>query len=84
MDARPKTRRVNRERKAVSGQAPRGAKQIVIPMTREEYDQLWPHAQRVRACVDAWAEEFPELFPADFSKAMRCTGLDGNPANSPT
>ena len=41
MDARPKTRQVNRERKAPLPQAPRGAKQIVIPMTREQYDDLW-------------------------------------------
>lgn len=83
MDARPKTRRVNRERKAASGQAPRGAKQIVIPMTREEYDQLWPHAQRVRPFVDAWAEEFPELFPADFQQGYALHGFGRESCKQP-
>jgi len=32
MDARPKTRRVDRERNAPAPQPPRGAKQIVIPL----------------------------------------------------
>src|SRR5512142_1670529 len=38
MDARPNTRRVDRERKPTPPQPPRGAKQIVIPMTRPLYD----------------------------------------------
>lgn len=37
MDTRPKTRRVNRQRNAPATQPPRGAKQIVIPMTRQHY-----------------------------------------------
>ena len=41
MDARPNTRRVNRERNTPALQSPRGAKQIVIPMTRHQYDQTW-------------------------------------------
>ena len=40
MDDRPKTRRVNRERKPSPPQPPRGAKQIVIPMTRSRYDAI--------------------------------------------
>ncbi len=35
MDARPKTRQVDRERKTSSTQVPRGAKQIVIPERRK-------------------------------------------------
>ena len=39
MDARPKTRQVNRERRTPPPQAPRGAKQIVIPIIRQQYDE---------------------------------------------
>jgi hypothetical protein len=48
MGARPKTRQVHRERKAPTPQPPRGAKQIVIPMTRPQYDDLWHQAGRER------------------------------------
>jgi hypothetical protein len=48
MDARPKTRQLNRERKSPQPQAPRGAKQIVIPMTRTQYDDLWHQTDRLR------------------------------------
>jgi len=75
MDARPKTRRLNRERKTPSPQARRGAKQIVIPMTREQYEELWPHPDRLRAFVDAMADEFPELFPASFQQGYAWHGF---------
>jgi hypothetical protein len=48
MGVGPKTRQVHRERTAPASQPPRGAKQIVIPMTRPQYDDLWPQADRVR------------------------------------
>jgi len=32
---------VDRERKTPSTQVPRGAKQIVIPMTQQQYDDIW-------------------------------------------
>jgi hypothetical protein len=63
MDARPNTRRVNRERKPAPTQPPRGAKQIVIPMTRTQYDAIWHDPQRIRAFVDGWVRSAPELFP---------------------
>ena len=51
MDARPKTRQVDRERKTPSTQVPRGAKQIVIPMTQQQYDDIWHDADRVRSFI---------------------------------
>jgi hypothetical protein len=52
MDARPKTRPIHRERKSTSLQLPRGAKQIVIPMTRTQYDEIWHQPQPIRAFVE--------------------------------
>ena len=75
MDARPKTRQVNRQRKTPPPQPPRGAKQIVIPMTREQYDDLWHDAERVRAFLAEWARSAPELFPADFDRGYRLHGF---------
>ena len=75
MDARPNTRRVNRGRKPPPPQPPRGAKQIVIPMTRPQYDEIWHDPRRLRAFVDGWARSAPELFPAGFGRGYRLHGL---------
>ncbi len=75
MDARPKTRQVNRERKTPPLQAPRGAKQIVIPMTRQQYDEIWQDSQNVRAFVDEWAQSAPELFPEGFGQGYHLHGF---------
>ena len=62
MDAQQRTRRVNRDRGERGEQAPRGAKQLVMPMTRTEYDEIWADARQVRAWVDRLLAEAPELF----------------------
>lgn len=75
MDARPKTRQVNRERIAPAPQGPRGAKQIVLPMTRQQYDEIWQDSTRIRAFIDEWAEQAPELFPADLAQGYLLHGF---------
>jgi hypothetical protein len=79
MAARPKTRRVNRERNAPAPQPPRGAKQIVIPMTRQQYDEIWHDAERTRAAVTGWARSAPELFPPGFDRGSGRHGF-GRPS----
>jgi hypothetical protein len=74
MDAQPKTRRLNRERKSPPQQAPRGAKQIVIPMTRAQYDEFWHDPDRLRAFVAECVEVAPELFPAGFDQGYHLHG----------
>jgi hypothetical protein len=75
MDDRPKTRRVNRERKPSPSQPPRGAKQIVIPMTRQRYDEIWHDPERIRAALAESARSAPELFPAGFDRGYRLHGF---------
>ena len=75
MDARPNARPVDRERKPAPSQPPRGAKQIVIPMARPQYDEIWHDPQRVRAFVDGWARSAPELFPDGFDRGYRLHGF---------
>jgi hypothetical protein len=75
MDTRPNTRRVNRERNSQTPQAPRGAKQIVIPMTRQQYDEIWHDPVRLRGAVDGWIHSAPELFPAGFDRGYRLHGF---------
>jgi len=74
MDAQPKPRHVNRERSAPAMQAPRGSKQIVIPMPRRGYDAIWNDAQQVRALIDGWSQVAPELFPAGFDRGYALHG----------
>ncbi len=75
MDDRPKNRRVNRGRKPSPPQPPRGAKQIVIPMTRTHYDQIWHDPERIRASLAEWARSAPELSPAGFDRGFRPHGF---------
>ena len=79
MDARPKTRQVHRQRKAPAPHPPRGAKQIVIPLTRQQYDDLWHDAACVRTFLAGWARSAPELFPAGFERGYRLHGF-GRPS----
>jgi hypothetical protein len=79
MDDRPKTRRVNRERKPSPPQPPRGAEQIVIPMTRQQYDEVWHDPGLLRASLAEWARSAPELFPAGFDRGYRFHGF-GRPS----
>ena len=83
MAARPKTRHVNRERSTASPQAPRGSKQIVIPMIRQQYEELWFHSSRLRTFVDGVAGEFPELFPAGFQEGYACHGFGRESRKAP-
>jgi len=75
MGARPNTRRVDRQRNPTPPQPPRGAKQIVIPMTRMQYDEIWHDSERIRAFVDEWARSAPELFPAGFDRGYCLHGF---------
>ncbi len=75
MDARPNTRRVDRERKPTPPQPSRGGKQIVIPMTRTQYDETWHDPERIRAFVDGWVGSAPELFPAGFDQGYDLHGF---------
>ena len=63
MDAPHRTRQVNRERSDRNWQDQRGVRQIVIPMTREQYDDCWSDSRKTRAFVDQTLAEHPDLFP---------------------
>jgi hypothetical protein len=76
MDAQQRTRRVDRDKSAATSQGlPRGAKQMVIPMTREQDTEIWTDASKVRARLDEWLAEFPELFAANMSAGYALHGL---------
>ena len=83
MDARPKTRQVDRERKTPPPQPPRGAKQIVIPMTRPQYDDLW-HDPPTRAGVPrGWARVGSGVVPGGLRPRLSPARLRARVAQAP-
>lgn len=74
MDAQPRTRSCSRERTPQGESAPRGAKQICIPMTRDLYDRLWNDAGEVRRFLNPLIQTSPELFPAGIEEGFQLTG----------
>ncbi len=44
-------------------------------MIRQQYDEIWQDAERLRAFVDEWAQLAPELFPKDFDQGYCLHGF---------
>lgn len=74
MDAQRRTRRLNRDKLDRGDQVPRGAKQIVIPMNRQQYEGIWDSADEVRRFLEGWLVDFPELFPEGFGDGFALHG----------
>ncbi|MFT4557207.1 MAG: hypothetical protein ACI92S_002570, partial [Planctomycetaceae bacterium] len=66
MDAQKRTRSVQRERvnsdNSNKNNTPKGARQICLPMTREQYDDIWQDAVKVRNWLDGLMISCPEIF----------------------
>lgn len=75
MDAEKKSRQVDRDRKPATSQAQRGEKQIVLPMTRADYDEWWNDPQRVRAHLEGFGKDHPERVPEDFDQGFALHGM---------
>jgi hypothetical protein len=74
MEAPRRTRRLNRAKSDCGEQAFRGAKQIVIPMTIQEYKENWDDPSAMRRLIDQVWREFPELFPKGFEMGYALHG----------
>ncbi|MCX7420099.1 MAG: hypothetical protein NT013_11250, partial [Planctomycetia bacterium] len=75
MDAQPRTRSVKRDASHEALQRPRGSRQIVIAMTRQEYAQLWRDSAAIRQRLLEQFECCPELFPEGFGQGFTLDGL---------
>lgn len=78
MDAAKKTRVLNRNRPSDTPQSQRGDRQIVLPMTRQQYDALWHDPDATRALIDLVLAEHPELFPATLRAGYTLHGFARN------
>jgi hypothetical protein len=75
MDAPKRTRALNRNRSTDPLQSQRGDKQIVIPMTHEQFDDCWHDVDKMRKFVNGVLAESPELFPACLLKGYAFHGF---------
>src|SRR5580692_7096614 len=75
MDAPKRARKVDRNRPAASSQCQRGERQIVLPMTREQFDENWHDAGKMREFVDRIMKESSELFPECLLKGYGFHGM---------
>lgn len=73
MDA-VETRSCDRDRVADTKKVPRGARQICIPMTRDQYDVIWDDHVAVRVYLDSLIGDFPEIFPPSISSSYQLHG----------
>lgn len=79
MDAPKRARKCDHNRPEKPSQSQRGDRQIVIPMSREQYDECWHDSKKMRAIVDRIMMESPELFPDCLLKGYGFHGL-GRPS----
>ena len=53
----------------------RAGPQLVIPMTQQQYDDIWHDADHVRSFIEQCARSAPELFPAGFDQGYCLHGF---------
>jgi hypothetical protein len=77
MDATKRSRPISRKREVVEAEATTayGSRQIVIPMNRETYDDIWSDSVKVRKLVEELAAVYPELFPAEIDSGFQLSGF---------
>jgi hypothetical protein len=53
----------------------KASKRICIPISREEYDEIFDNRRRFREMLDGFIEMYPELFPPDIKQGYQLYGL---------
>ena len=77
MDATKRCRQISRKREVVEAETKTayGSRQIVIPMSRERYDDIWNDSGKVRKMMDEYIAVSPELFPAEIHQGFQLSGF---------
>jgi len=84
MDAAKRTRPMDRERKEETTQEwPRGAKQIVLPMRRDDYQTWWHDPEQVRTRLDEFARTHPERVPTNLGQGFNLHGMGRESSKMP-
>lgn len=74
MDAWQRTRSCVRPCQEQPQKAPRGTRQICIPMTRDIYDRIWHDPREVRQFLAPLIQAHPALFPAGIEEGYQLRG----------
>ncbi len=73
MDA-AQTRSCERDRPSGTEKTAKGSRQICIPMTQDQYKQIWDQPIAVRDYLDSLIPEHPEIFPASMAQGYQLRG----------
>ncbi len=63
-----------RKQKEPNKRADAGSRQICLPLTQEQYDDIWDNPAEVRKHVDQVAMQSPELFPEKTNVGYQLSG----------
>lgn len=75
MDAQERTRSCSRQRQSQGEQTPRGARQMVIPMTQETYESIWDDPRQVRQELERFHQTYPERCPQGIEDGFHLPGF---------
>ena len=82
MDAAKKARVLNRNRAAEASQSQRGDRQIVLPMSQEQFDDCWHDAAKMRKLWTVFRRKTPSCSQPVYGKAMPFTALAARRKNA--
>jgi hypothetical protein len=76
MDSQIQRRPVQRNRVTSndSNRASSGERQICLPLSKQEYDDIWDDSAKVRILIDQMVERSPELFPQQIADGYQLKG----------
>ena len=76
MDSQTRRREVvrNRQEEQSNPRAAGGSRQICIPMTQQQYEDIWQNSEKVRSFLDALIAQMPECFPEPMRDGYQLSG----------
>lgn len=76
MDSQKRRRPVQRKRVSSNDgdRAAYGERQICLPLSKQQYDDIWDHPAKVRIWIDQMIECSPELFPQQITDGYHLKG----------
>lgn len=76
MDSQKQRRPIQRKRiRSNDGnRASSGERQICLPLTKQQYDDIWDDSAKVRIWIDQMVERSPELFPQQIAGGYQLKG----------
>ena len=76
MESQKQRRPVQRDRviQSESNRASSGERQICLPLSKQQYDDIWDDSAKVRIWIDHMVKRSPELFPQQIAGGYQLKG----------